>query len=60
MNLNYKIVEYEDKKYAIISILYKNTSYPVLLDYKDLNIIKKIKKKWKSNLYGFVYCYNTL
>lgn len=56
MNLHYNVVKYKNKKYAIISINYKNIQLPTIIDYNDINIIKRIKKKWNSSKDGFISC----
>jgi len=59
MNLDYDIVKYKNKKYAVIKVLHKKISYPGLIDYSDLDIIRRIKKKWRCNMYGFISCSHT-
>jgi hypothetical protein len=56
MDLDYDKVRYKNKYYAVLSIKYRNIDLPVVIDWKDLDIVKKIKKKWKINQNGFVSC----
>lgn len=54
--MNYKQVSYENQDYAILTVNYRDTKLPVLLDWSDFQKIKKLNKKWKCNNSGFVYC----
>jgi len=60
MSLNYKLVEYKNKRFAVISIKYKDYKLPVTIDWNDLDIIKKQKVNWKCNKYGFISCLHTI
>lgn len=52
------IIEYDNKKYGIIIVKYKNKDTPVVLDYNDYNYIKNLNKQWYINENGFVSCYH--
>ena len=58
--LDYVRVRYKNKNYAVLKIKNKDKILPVLIDYCDLYIIKKLDKKWNINQYGFVSCFNNL
>lgn len=53
---NYKRVTHDDQDYAIVTISYKDTQLPILLDWDDFIAIRKLKKRWKCNGNGFIYC----
>jgi hypothetical protein len=55
---NYKRVKHKNDEYAIFSVQYNGTKLPVLMDYNDCKIINKMKKTWKCNNNGFIYCNN--
>ncbi len=59
MVLDYKKVRYQNKYYAVVTVKYKEHVLPVVVDWDDINIIKKLDKKWKSNQYGFISCSHT-
>lgn len=68
MSLDYDIINYKNKDYAVICINYKPKAHenlpklielPVVVDVQDLPIIKKLNKKWKSNKFGFISCSHT-
>jgi hypothetical protein len=51
-----KKVSHNNKEYCIFTLKYKNKSVPVLLDWKDYNIVKNLNKKWYINENGSVVC----
>ncbi|ARF09837.1 hypothetical protein Indivirus_4_9 [Indivirus ILV1] len=53
---NYKRITHNDQDYSIINIRYKDNQLPILLDWDDFVAIEKLKKKWKCNGNGFIYC----
>ena len=52
-DISYKSVTYKNNKYAVISIDYKDIKLPVLINGADLNVVKRLKKRWTSNQDGF-------
>ena len=61
---NYKVVRYKKKKYAVICVKYKprdqtTEHLPGLIDYQDLDILVRIKKKWRCNKNKFISCSHT-
>jgi hypothetical protein len=59
MDLDYDLVRYKNKRYAVISIDYNDYELPAVINYEDLKIVKNLKKKWKCNIYNFVSCTHT-
>jgi hypothetical protein len=53
----YTQVIYEKNEYAVINI---NDNYPAIIDYKYLKAINNLKKEWKTNKNGFIYCKHNL
>lgn len=61
MNMNFvnninNYIEHNGDKYGVMNIKYKDYNLPVLMDYKDYVVINQMKKKWKCNNNGFVFC----
>ena len=54
--MDYKRINHNDKDYAVFNIQYKETKLPIIIDWSDFAIIKKLNKKWKCNNNGFIYC----
>ena len=59
MTLNYKKVEYKKSKYAVVDIVYKDNTKPVVLNWKDFLHIKEFGKSWKCNKNNMVSCSHT-
>lgn len=59
MSLQYDRVRFKNNFYAIMRLKYKKEELPILIDWIDLNIIKRLNKRWKYNKYGFVLCTHT-
>ena len=63
--LDYDVVKYKNKKYAIICVKYNNKEsdiiedLPIIIDYTDLDTIKDLDKKWRYNKHGRVSCIHT-
>lgn len=57
---NYKHISYNGDKYGVLNIKYKDYSLPVIMDYDDYDLIKNMKKQWKCNNNGFIYCSHTI
>lgn len=58
-DLKFKRISYKNKSYAIMNVKYKGNNLPVIMDWSDFNTVKKLKKSWKSNKYGFISCSHT-
>lgn len=58
-NLSYKKIRHINSYYAVMKVDYKEHSLPVVVDWDDINIIKKLNKKWRSNQFGFISCSHT-
>lgn len=55
---NYKRIKYESDEIAVFPIKYRGDTLPVILDYDDCKAINKMKKTWRCNGNGFIYCKN--
>jgi hypothetical protein len=51
-----KVIDYKDKKYAIMGIKYKDYKLPIILDYDNYKKIEHLDKKWRCNKNGYVFC----
>ena len=58
-NLEYKKIRHLNRYYAVIKVDYKEHSLPVVIDWDDINVIRKLNKKWRSNQFGFISCSHT-
>jgi len=56
----YDLVNYENKKYAVLKITYQEFNLPVILDYDDFKTISKMDKNWRCSTNGFVSCSHTI
>jgi hypothetical protein len=56
MKLNYKKIKYKNKNYAVIELNYKDNILPIVIDYKFINNINNLDKKWYCNKSGFISC----
>ncbi len=52
----HKKIIHNNKPYAVFDIEYRNTHFPVILDYADFSIINNLNKTWKCNPNGFISC----
>jgi hypothetical protein len=59
MGLQIQKIRYKNKQYAVITIKYKENSLPTIVDWQDVNVIKKLDKVWKCNKHGFISCSHT-
>lgn len=50
------VIKYNNKIFGIIKVRYKKTFYPVLLDGKDYLEIRNLKKQFRVDQWGQVYC----
>jgi hypothetical protein len=56
-----KYISYNNHKYVIFSVYYKNKlKLPGLLDYDDFNVVYKADKNWRVNDNGFIVCSHTV
>ncbi|ARF10620.1 hypothetical protein Hokovirus_2_147 [Hokovirus HKV1] len=51
---------FKRKRYGILKVKYKGIIYPVVMDYLDYLFINKLKKKFKVDRTGNVYCIHVL
>jgi hypothetical protein len=56
MSIKYKKIKYKNNNYAVIELSYKKNLLPVVIDYKFINNIKNLNKKWYCNKSGFISC----
>jgi hypothetical protein len=57
---NVKYISYNNTKYVVFSVNYKNNlKLPALLDYDSFRHIHKLNKKWRCNDNGFLVCSHT-
>src|SRR5271166_4531925 len=55
-----RYISYNNQKYVVFSVMYKNKlKLPALLDYDDFIKINKLNKNWRCNENGFVVCSHT-
>ena len=54
--MDYNIVSYKKKKYAVICITHKDKKYPVVIDELDIDIIQRLELEWNYNKHGFAVC----
>ena len=57
---NYKLITYENNKYAVFKIIYKEYTLPVILNINDFETIQKMNKNWRCNSNGFISCSHTM
>jgi hypothetical protein len=55
----YSKILYNQKYYAVIELIYKNTKYPLLLDWVDFKPLKRLNKRWKYGESNLVSCSHT-
>lgn len=55
---DYKKILHNGKYYGVFKLTYKKKPLPVILDWQDFIIIKKMDKFWYMNEQGMVLCYN--
>jgi hypothetical protein len=54
-----KKVRYKYKYYAVISVVkYNIQQNPIVLDWDNYKLIRNMKKKWKCDKTGMIYCYH--
>lgn len=56
MSQIFRDITHNTKKYGLMEIMYKEIKVPILMDYKDMHIIKQFNKKWTCNSLGYVSC----
>lgn len=56
--MKYKKVIYNNMSFVVIDIEYKDISLPLILDWVDFKVIKKLNKKWKYNESGLISCHH--
>ena len=49
MSIKYKKVQYKGNKYGVLELNYKTGKKAVVMDWKDFEYIKGLKKAWKCN-----------
>ncbi|AYV77330.1 MAG: hypothetical protein Barrevirus36_2 [Barrevirus sp.] len=54
--IKYQRVTKDDNDYIVFPVRYKGINLPVLIDYDDFLVMKKLDNKWKCNNNGFVFC----
>ena len=56
MSIKYKKVQYKGNKYGVLELNYKTGKKAVVMDWKDFEYIKGLKKAWKCNNSDLVSC----
>lgn len=57
--MKHKKVTYNDKDYIVLQTKYNDHKIPVVIDKKDFDTIKGLKKTWRCSNYGTISCFHT-
>lgn len=52
-------VRYDNNYYAVFNTVFDGANIPVVMNWEDFNILKKIKKSWRCSNNGFISCSHT-